>query len=39
MLSGCRIYAFGAGLYPMLLKWLSAALSLDRNASLGAKLW
>lgn len=30
---------FDAGLHPTLLKWLSIGSSLDRSASLGAKLW
>ncbi|MGJ5043213.1 MULTISPECIES: cysteine hydrolase family protein [unclassified Bradyrhizobium] len=30
---------FDAGLRPTLLKWLSVGSSLDRSATLGAKLW
>lgn len=30
---------FDAGLHPTLLPWLSVGSSLDRSASLGAKLW
>jgi nicotinamidase-related amidase len=30
---------FDAGLHPTLLQWLSVGSSLDRSASLGAKLW
>jgi nicotinamidase-related amidase len=30
---------FDAGLHPTLLKWLTVGSSLDRSATLGAKLW
>ncbi|MCW2242568.1 cysteine hydrolase family protein [Azospirillum canadense] len=30
---------FDAGFFPTLLKWLTVGSSLDRSASLGAKLW